>query len=413
MQHFRGEIRPQLVLLMLRIVLVFGVVFGPAVAGTPTPSNYALGPGDLVSIHVLQAPELIDKPLRIDPNGSVDLPHVGLVHAAGATVESLKAEVESKLADIIREPQVSISIEEFRGQSLTATRAASSYVLGADDLLSIRVLQAPELVEKPVRIDLNGSIELPYIGRIRAAGSTIELLKTELQSRFTSIVRDPQITISVEEFRSQPVSILGAVNTPGVHQIRGKKTLVEVLSLAGGLRQDAGNSIKITRRLEWGRIPLSSAIEDSSKQFSIANVDLRALMEAKDPSVNILVLPDDVISIPRAEMVYVVGEVTRTGGFVLNERESMSLLEALTLAGGLNHEAAAQSARILRITKTGDTDRTEIPVNVKKILTGQAKDIQLLPEDIFFIPGSVAKRASLRAVEAAIQIGTGVVVWRH
>ena len=409
---FRREMRPKKVLLLARIVSMLGVGFGPAIAGTPTPSNYALGPGDVVSVHVLQAPELIDKPLRIDLNGCIDLPHVGLVHAAGATVESLKSEVESKLAGIIKEPHVSISLEELRGQSLAATRAASSYVLGADDLLSIRVLQAPELVDKPVRIDLNGNIELPYIGRVRAAGSTIELLKTDLESRFTSIVREPQLTISVEEFRSQPVSILGAVNTPGVHQIRGKKTLVEVLSLAGGLRQDAGNSIKITRHLEWGRIPLSSAIEDSSKQFSIATIDLRALMEAKDPTVNILVLPDDVISVPRAEMVYVVGEVTRTGGFVLNERESMSLLEALSLAGGLNHEAAPQSARILRI-KVGSTDRTEIPINVKKILTGQAQDVQLLPEDIFFIPGSAAKRASLRALEAAIQMGTGIVVWRH
>ena len=86
---------------------------------------------------------------------------------------------------------------------------------------------------------------------------------------------------------------------------------------------------------------LPSAIEDSTRQFSIGTVDLRALMEAKDPTVNILVLPDDVVSVPRAEMVYVVGEVSRTGGFILNERESMSLLEALSLAGGLNREAAA------------------------------------------------------------------------
>jgi polysaccharide export outer membrane protein len=411
MRFLYGPLRRH-VLTMPWTAAALGIGTFQAWAGTPAPSNYVLGPGDLVSIHVLQAPDLLDKPVRVDLNGSVDLPHVGQVHAGGATIDSLKSEVESKLADIIRDPQVSISIEALRGQSLGATRAASSYVLGADDLLSIRVLQAPELVDKPVRIDLNGSIELPYIGHLRAAGSTIEQLTAELEAKFTSIVREPQVTISVEEFRSQPVSLLGAVNTPGVHQIRGKKTLVEVLSLGGGLRQDVGNSIKITRHIEWGLIPLPSAIVDSTKQYSIATIDLRVLMEAKDPAVNILVLPDDVISIPRAEMVYVAGEVTRTGGFVLSERESMSLLEALSLAGGLSHEAAPQSARILRM-KGGSTDRTEIPVNVKKILTGQAQDIQLLPEDIFFIPGSAAKRASLRAVEAAIQIGTGIVVWRH
>ena len=412
MRVLHSEIRYQPILAMLWATTVLALDFTPMAAGTPAPLNYVLGPGDVVAIQVLQAPELIDKPVRVDLNGYVDLPHVGLVQAAGATVESLRSALESKLAAIIREPQVSIRVEELRSQSLAPTRAATSYVLGADDLLSIRVLQAPELVDKPVRIDLSGSLELPYIGHVHAAGLTIELLKAELESKFTLIIREPQVSINVEEFRSQPVSILGAVNTPGVHQIRGKKTLVEVLSLAGGLHQDAGNSIKITRRMEWGRIPLSSAVEDSTGQFSIGTVDLRALMQAKDPTVNVLVLPDDVISVPRAEMVYVVGEVVRTGGFILNERESMSLLEALSLAGGLNHEASPQSARILRI-KRGNTDRTEIPVNLKKVLAGQARDAQLLPEDILFIPGSAAKRASLRAVEAAIQMGTGIVVWRR
>src|SRR5579864_8974296 len=203
MRVLHSKIRCQPILAMLWVTTVLTVDFRPMAAGTPIPSTYVLGPGDLVSIHVLQAPELVDKPLRVDLNGYVDLPHVGLVHAGGATVESLKSDLESKLAAIIREPQVSISIEELRGHSLAATRAASSYVLGADDLLSIRVLQAPELVDKPVRIDLNGSLDLPYIGHVHAAGSTIELLKAELESKFTSIVREPQISINVEDFRSQ------------------------------------------------------------------------------------------------------------------------------------------------------------------------------------------------------------------
>src|SRR5271166_1121235 len=128
------------------------------------------------------------------------------------------------------------------------------YTLGPDDLITIRVLQAPELADKPVRIDWNGYIDLSFIGRVRAAGSTVELLKSELEAKYGSIIRDPQVTVAIEEFRSQPVSIIGAVNTPGVHQIRGKKSLVEVLSLAGGLRQDAGDALKLTRRIEWGPI---------------------------------------------------------------------------------------------------------------------------------------------------------------
>jgi polysaccharide export outer membrane protein len=289
----------------------------------------------------------------------------------------------------------------------------SSYVLGPDDLISIRILQAPDLADKPVRIDLNGYIELPFIGRVRAGGTTVEVLRAELQSKYTTIIREPQVTVTVEEFRSQPVSIIGAVNTPGVHQIRGRKTLVEVLSMAGGLRQDAGNSVKLTRSMEWGKIPLGSAMIDETGKYSVATIDLKQLMEASNPAVNILVQPDDVISVPKAEMVYVIGEVPRTGGFVLNERKSMSLLEALTLAGGVNHGTAnAQDSKILRLQKNSDT-RVEIPVDLKKVMAGRGEDVQLLPGDILFIPGSNAKRASLRAIEAAIQVGTGIAVWRR
>jgi polysaccharide export outer membrane protein len=285
--------------------------------------------------------------------------------------------------------------------------------LGPDDLITIRVLQAPELADKPVRIDWNGYIDLSFIGRVRAAGSTIELLKSELEAKYASIIRDPQVTVAIEEFRSQPVSIIGAVNTPGVLQIRGKKSLVEVLSLAGGLRQDAGNALKLTRRVEWGPIPLPEARQDASGHYSVAEIDLKSLMEARDPAVNIPVEPDDVISVPKAEMVYVIGEVPKTGGFILAERKSMSLLETLTLAGGINHGTASpESSKILRLAPGSET-RTEIPVNLKKVMEGKGEDVQLRGGDILFIPSSAAKRASLRAIEAAIQVGTGIVIWRH
>jgi polysaccharide export outer membrane protein len=294
-----------------------------------------------------------------------------------------------------------------------AERVPSSYVLGPDDLISIRILQAPELADKPIRIDLNGYIDLPFVGRVRAAGATVEVLRTELEAKFAAIIKEPQVTINIEEFRSQPVSVIGAVNTPGVHQIRGKKSLVEVLSLAGGLRQDAGNTVKLTRRKEWGSIPLATAVTDPTGNFTVASVELKSLMEAKDPAANILVQPDDVISVPKAEMVYVIGEVARTGGYVLSERKSMSLLEALTLAGGINHGTSSpENSKILRLTPESDT-RVEIAVNLKRVMTGKGEDIQLQPGDILFIPGSTIKRASIRAIEAAIQMGTGLAVWRR
>ncbi len=285
-----------------------------------------------------------------------------------------------------------------------------SYLLGPDDLITIHVLQAPELAEKPVRIDMNGYIDLPFIGKLHASGLTVEALRKELTTQLGSIIREPQVAVGVEEFRSQPASVMGAVNTPGVLQLRGRKTLVELLTMAGGLRADSGSFVNITRDSKWGPLPLPNAKPDTSGHYSTASVDLKMLMEAKDPSQNILVRPDDVITVPRAQMVFVIGEVQKTGGYVLNDREKMSLLEALSLAGGVNRTAAPQNARVLR-AKNG-SEREEIPVDLKKIFEGKSSDFDLRAQDILFIPSSATKRASMRAIEAAIQIGTGV-VWRR
>jgi polysaccharide export outer membrane protein len=288
----------------------------------------------------------------------------------------------------------------------------ASYALGPDDQLIIRALEAEEISEKPVRIDLSGYIRLPLVGRVKAAGLTVEQLEAEIAGRLKEFIKEPQVAVSITEFRSQPVSVIGAVKEPGVHQLQGRKTLIEMLSLAGGLSEDAGNVAKITRRLEFGRIPLPGAADDPTGQYSVAQVELRSVMEARNPQENVLIQPFDVISVPRAELVYVIGQVKKAGGFVLRERETMSVLQALSLAEGLDRVSAPQAAKILRQTPDGG-QRTEIAVNVKKILEGKAGDVALQPQDILFIPASAAKAASLRAAEAAIQITTGMIIWRR
>ena len=288
----------------------------------------------------------------------------------------------------------------------------STYVLGPEDQITIRALDAEEISDKPVRIDFSGYIRLPMVGRLRASGLTIEQLEAQLVERLKTFIREPEVSLSITEFRSQPVSVIGAVRNPGVHQLQGRKTLIEILSLAGGLNTDAGHTIKITRRLEWGRVPLRTADDDSTAQFSVAQVSVKAIMEAKNPEENIIVRPYDVISVPRAQMVYVIGQVQRSGGFVLNERETLSVLQALSLAGGLNSAASPQNSRILR-PSPGASNRTELAVDLKKILAGKAQDLPLQPEDILFVPASTPKKAAIRALEAAIQVGTGIVIWRR
>ena len=118
--------------------------------------------------------------------------------------------------------------------------APASYVLGPDDQITLLASDAEEISGKPMRIDMKGNLNLPLAGRVHAAGLTAEQLEAELEGKLKRYVKDPDVVVSITEFRSQPISVLGAVAKPGIHQLEGRKTLFEVLSLAGGLRDDAG-----------------------------------------------------------------------------------------------------------------------------------------------------------------------------
>jgi len=293
--------------------------------------------------------------------------------------------------------------------AIPAEIAPDSYRLGVSDSIQVQCINVDEFGTTPVRIDTDGQISLPLIGRIQAAGLTIKQLEEELKKRLAAYVLDPVVVVRLAEPRSQPVSVIGAVNNPGVHQLEGTKTLLELLSLAGGLHQDAGHTVKLTRRSEWGPIPLAGATADETKTFSVAEIELKQLIEAKAPAENIVIRPYDVISVPRAELVYVVGDVHRPGGFTLAQRESLSVLHALSLAEGLQPTATASKARILR--QDGAANRTEIPVNLAKVLSGKAQDVPMLPGDILFVPNNKARSVGLKTVDAAISITSGILIY--
>lgn len=305
--------------------------------------------------------------------------------------------------------QAEVDLAQTQKQTAKFPDKRLPYILGVDDQISVQTLDVDEISNKAVRIDSGGFIALPLVGKVRAAGLSTTQLEAEVASRLKTYIQTPQVVISVTEFRSQPVSVIGAVNSPGVHQLQGRKTLIEMLSMAGGLRSDAGHSVKITRRPEWGPIPLPSAAEDSTGNFCIAQVNLKSIMEAKNPEENILIQPNDVISVPRAEVVYVLGEVRKAGGFVLQERETLSVLEALALAEGLGQMAAPEKARILRTVKGAKP--VEFNVDIKGILAGKVTDIALQPQDILFIPTNKTKKALNRTLDTAIGIGTGLIIY--
>lgn len=286
------------------------------------------------------------------------------------------------------------------------------YLLGPDDVISIRVVDAEEFTDKPIRIGANGYISLPMLGRVQASGRTPEDLEKDLAERLKTYIRNPEVAVSLMEQRSQPVSVIGSVMTPGVQQLQGKKTLVEVLSLAGGVRPDAGYSVRITRQKEWGPIPLPNAVVNPNEPFSVAEVNLKEITEAKNPAKNILIMPNDVISVPRAEAIYVIGDVKRPGEYVLGAKARMSVLQALAMASGLEKTASTSNARILRASTSPDLKRTEIVVNLKKVLAGKDEDVPMQPDDILLVPGSKTRTALIRGLESALQIGSGIAVYR-
>lgn len=295
------------------------------------------------------------------------------------------------------------------------TFVPANYTLGPDDQIAMLVADTDELNGRAFRIDRTGDVTLPLIGRTHAAGLTTEQLEQEIDNRLKRFLVDPKSVVTVTDFRSQPISILGAVNTPGVHQVQGQKTLYEALSLAGGLREDAGPTVNIMRNLQWGPVPLPNANNDPSGKFSIASVPVKDILQASKPASNIAICPEDVISVPKADVVYVIGSVHKPGAFSLGENASYSALQILSLAEGLGQAASAHKAKIMRVVP-GRSTRLEIAVDLKAILAGKSADVELRANDILFVPDSFAKSAALRSLETAIgmggQIGAGLAIYK-
>ena len=316
----------------------------------------------------------------------------------------------SSLAQAPAKLQSAAPIKDFDTRTEDAAYG-SAYVLGPDDQIVIHAFKAEELSDKPIPVGPDGLISLPMIGSIRASGLTVRQLESEITRQLSEYVREPTVSISVTEYRSQPVSVLGDVNNAGVQQLRGETSLLRMLSLAGGLKPDAGYQIKIVRRAEWGQIPLPGAAFDSTGRFSIAELNLRDLLEARRPEDNITVRPYDTITVPKADMVYVVGEVNKSGAFVLNEKNHMSVLQAVSRAEGLKAGAASHKARLLRPVP-GSDNKTEVPLDLARIMNGSAPDVALYPNDVLFVPNNTAKAWGLRTIDAMINVGTGVAIYR-
>ena len=291
------------------------------------------------------------------------------------------------------------------------------YQIGPEDLLEISVLEAPDL-NRTVRVSDDGAISLALLGPVQAAGLSARQLQAVLEDRLRqTYMKDPQVSVFVQEMRSHPVSVFGAVEKPGVYQIRCAKTLVEVLSMAQGLANDAGDTVIVIRHASdpsdfsvtallnsrsragtdsplEAAVPMPSTVSRTAEDtpgIEGITINLKDLLDSSDPRSNVLVYPGDMVKVARAGIVYVVGQVHKPGGFLLKTNENISVLQAIALAEGLTANAKGKEARIFLGGTNGSPK--EVPINLDKILAGKAPSPLLKPDDVLFVPNSGGKEA--------------------
>ena len=302
-------------------------------------------------------------------------------------------------------------------QTLRSASAGSSldYIIGADDVLDVYVIDVPEL-SRGYRVSSDGTVTIPLLSEpITAEGLTLNQLSAVITDRLQAagLVTHPNVMVTVKASQTHAVAITGAVQNPQLYPLFGPTTLLDVLSQAGGLANDAGTTATITRgdaaaRASW----LSKDSSSSAPDDATIKVDVRKLLATGDPSLNLAIYPGDKITVQRAGVVYVVGAVHRPGGFTLSsDRDNLTVLQAVALGEGLTPTALQKKAIIIRRGLQFPNGREEVAVDLKKILAGHAPDPGLKPNDILFVPDSTSKRAMRRGAEAAIQIATGLVIW--
>lgn len=265
------------------------------------------------------------------------------------------------------------------------------------------VFEAPEL-NRTVRVSPGGEISLPLLGTVRAGGLTPQELQVSLEERLRSrYILDPHVSVQVTDIQSHPIAVVGAVNRPGVYQVRGPQTLVEVLALAGGLSEDAGSSALVVRGGSTSLLRRPPA-DGAPALPEVEEVALGVLLETGDARHNVAVYPGDVVKVTPAGVVYVVGEVRQPGVFPLSRYAGMTLMQAVALGEGLSPTAARGRALIIRTDPSGA--RSEIRVDLGRVLAGRATDPPLQPRDIVFVPNSAMRSVALGVIEALARMIT-------
>ena len=292
-------------------------------------------------------------------------------------------------------PNTAVSAEHSGKNRAESAHVVPDVHIGPGDLLEIRVFSAPDLSSE-VRVSNSGDVTMPLIGALKVAGSSPEEAQSVIEKGLLTggYLRDPHVNVLIKEFATQGISVLGEVARPGVYPLLGSRRLLDAIAAAGGTTNRAGKKVVITHREEPTK-PSVVTLSGNPQESAQNNVEL---------------LSGDTVMVSKAGIVYVSGDVKMPGGYVMDNNENLTVLQAVALAQGLNPTASVKNTRIIR-KNSGKLE--QIPVPLKAIMESKSPDVGLENEDVLFIPNSASKSAARRSLESIVQVATGLAIYRR
>jgi polysaccharide export outer membrane protein len=276
--------------------------------------------------------------------------------------------------------------------------------VGPDDLLALSVYDSPELT-RTVRVDAAGNIRLPMLkDPIQVRGMVPSQLESTIAQALTrgKVLVDPIVTVTIVEYQSRPVNVVGAVKTPLVFQATRPIPLLDAIARAGGLREDAGSDIVVSRQVMQGGKP--SRVTQT--------IPVRKLIDHADPNLNVLLHGGEEVLVPEAQKIYVVGNVKKPGAYPVRNDEGTTILQLLALSEGL----APYSAKVAYVYRRAPGGaKTEVPVQLAKIMKRKSPDVPLEPNDILYIPDNKGQRLTAQTIDRLAGLGTAtatdLIIW--
>jgi polysaccharide export outer membrane protein len=283
------------------------------------------------------------------------------------------------------------------GQNMrTMLPASPSLPISFGDLIQVNVFDSPEL-SGPLRVNSNGEVVLPLGGTVKVRGLTAAEAGTVIanQLKESGVLLEPHVTVLIVEYQSQGVTVTGEVRNPGVYTLLGNRSVMDMIAMAGGLNENAGKVASVFHR-------------DSPKDVRQVRLNVSVQTPESIADSDFELLPGDTISVSRSGVIYVIGDVGRAGGFLVEHNDRLTVLQALALAQGANQTASLGGTQLMRKTGNG---HLQYGLDLKKILKGEGPDVLLADGDILYIPVSYKKVYSLRAIEAMISVGSAVAIY--